>query len=652
MDATRGARLGRFLASWRALALVAVVLTILTVFGVRALQLQITQRAVESAVLGAQTIELLVVAQNLTLEDIWLAVDQRNEDAMDADLTLIRSGGAVVGLRVWALVDGHLVYSDSDHRQVPGQLPDAARHSVASGRPYTLHAVDPSTGLKVLCIYLPNDANGDGVFDAATEVIVPQSRIDGTVTAGVRWLNAGAAAGLLAVFGVLFMIRRHQNSQEYAATHDQLTGLGNRVLLARRASAALARATTGSPVALMLIDLDGFKGVNDTLGHQAGDELLITVAQRLSAVCSRRAMPIRLGGDEFAVLTNTCKSRDEALALARVIQAELRKSMRVTDVPVEIDGSIGVAFAPMHAQDLAVLMRCADLAMYDAKQRVAGIVCFDANSQHGEEPQVTLVPEVRRALSAGELELLYQPMHSSDGSLIAVEALLFWRHPTRGMLTADDFVHQVARTSLIKDLNGWVLRSAMTDGAVWQTLGRRAPVAVNLPLRELLDPTLTDRLHSYGEATGFALTDLRLEITEADLSDKLIPAVVPAVRGLQALGVTVALDGVGAGYHALKMLAELPIHSLKLDAWLSEQVSADELAASRVRHLAALAHGSGADCAAMGVKTVSDWRLLSDLGCDGAQGEISGPPVPAADLWARIDVWNDTQPADRKPVSR
>jgi len=636
VKSARGAGVARFLASWRALAVVAVIIAALALAGVRVMHQQIEQRAFQSAISAARTVQVLVVARELDVQDMLLLVDREKRQEMDADVTLLQKEGAIVGLRVWSMVDGRLVYSDAAHRGAsePGA---AAFAAVRAGRPY---AENEPGSRSAVAVYLPYDLTGDGRPDATIEVLIPRTRIDPAMTRASRWMYAMMAFVLLALFLILFMIRRNQNRQDFATTHDGLTGLGNRVLLHRRARGLLARATTEEPAALLLLDLDGFKGVNDTLGHHAGDELLVLVARKLSAVAGPQVLPIRLGGDEFAVLTGG----PDGLALANELYAALREPMQVAGVPVEIDASIGVAFAPEHATEVVALLRHADLAMYAAKRSGAGVIVFRPGTQAAEEQHVTLVPELRRALGDGELELFYQPVCAPDGEVDTVEALLRWRHPSRGLLTADEFVPQVARTSLIKELNAWVIRTALTEGAGWRAQGRSVRLAVNVSLRELIDPALPQRLRSAAEATGFPLTELQLEVAEAALAPQSADAVADAIDELHTLGVQVTIDDVGGAYHALFALERSSVDALKIHPRFAGSMAASPHAASVVRHLVQLTHDSDARCVAEGVEGAADWALLTLAGCDGVQGYVASEPLPAADLWATVDEWNGGRP--------
>jgi diguanylate cyclase len=264
-------------------------------------------------------------------------------------------------------------------------------------------------------------------------------------------------------------------------------------------------------------------------------------------------------------------------------------------------------------------------------------VAFQPGAREAAEQHVTLVPELRRALADGELELFYQPMCAPDGEVTAAEALLRWRHPGRGLLVAEEFVPQVAKTSLIKELSAWVIRTALTDGAAWRAEGRSVRLAVNVSLRELIDPALPQRLRGSSAATGFPLTELQLEIPESALGTDTVEVVAEAIDALHTLGVQVAIDDVGRAYYALLALGRSSIDALKVHPRLTGGMAGDPHAASVVRHLVQLSHDSDARCVAEGVEGTADWALLTLAGCDCVQGYVTSRPLPADQLWATVD---------------
>jgi EAL domain-containing protein (putative c-di-GMP-specific phosphodiesterase class I) len=231
-----------------------------------------------------------------------------------------------------------------------------------------------------------------------------------------------------------------------------------------------------------------------------------------------------------------------------------------------------------------------------------------------------------------------------------VEALLRWRHPARGLLTADHFVPLVAKTSLIKELNAWVIRTAMTDGAAWRAQGRSVRLAVNVSLRELTDPELPQRLRSTAAATGFPVTELQLEIAESALAPETAEAVADAIDDLHTLGVQVTIDDVGGAYHALFALEHSSVDALKIHPRFTRSMAASPHAASVVRHLVQLTHDSDARCVAEGVEGAADWALLTLAGCDGVQGYVASEPLPADQLWVSIDEWNGGRPREAEPA--
>jgi EAL domain-containing protein (putative c-di-GMP-specific phosphodiesterase class I) len=290
--------------------------------------------------------------------------------------------------------------------------------------------------------------------------------------------------------------------------------------------------------------------------------------------------------------------------------------------------------------------------MYEAKRGGAGVVAFRPGVGHAAEQHVTLVPELRRALGENELELFYQPVCAPDGEVEAVEALLRWRHPARGLLTAEEFVPQVARTSLIKELNAWVIGTALTDGAGWWAQGRSVRLAVNVCLPELTDQALPERLRSTAEATGFPLTELHLELAEAALGPESIEEVADAIDELHRLGVQVTIDDVGGEYHALAVLARSSVDELKIHPRFAGCVAADAQAASVMRHLVRLTHDSDARCVAEGVEDAAGWAVLTLAGCDGVQGRVTTEPLPAPLLWAAVEARNGGRPHETGRVAR
>jgi diguanylate cyclase (GGDEF)-like protein len=615
------------LTSWRVLVAILVILAGTVGLGVWGVSQQIRSRVVDATVQSTTIISSLVVDRSVTYTDIRDGIHPQNRAELDADVFLLKDRDLLLGLRVWELIGGTLVYADPDHPAEGAKLAGDLLARARAGQPFATESADLEHG-ETFTVYYPYDANGDGEMDAAAEVVLLRREVDASIARSTRILYGGAVLALLLAVGGIFQVRRRQVVQDHAASHDPLTGLGNRTLLRRRAVPLLSGAAADSPVSVLLIDLDGFKGVNDSLGHNAGDELLIAVAAAVSGACRPGDTPIRLGGDEFAVLLPRT-SCDDAFRLANEIRRGVREPVDVAGLTVEIDASIGVAWAPAHHRDLSGLLHCADVAMYQAKQAGVGVVAYDSADDVHPDRNVALVPELRRALQDGLLELHYQPVVPAVGPVREVEALLRWRHPTRGLLHAADFVPQVERTSLIQPLTEWVLAEAAARCAGWRAAGHDVRVAVNVSGRSLLEPTLARTVRDATVAAGLPPSALRLEITESALVGDVGPAAIDALR---ALGVPLTIDDVGGAYAALSRFGDVVPDQIKIDPTLVGAAPANELAFHTVAGLVRLAARVGTSVIAEGVESDETRQMVTRLGCDAIQGYAVCPPMPGEEL--------------------
>jgi diguanylate cyclase (GGDEF)-like protein len=618
----------RPLTSWRVLvAILALVGTTVgvSVWGVAA---QIRSRVVGATVQSTTVITSLVVDRSITFTDLRDGIHPRNRAKLDADVFLMKERGLVLGLRVWELVHGDLVYADPDHQGDGTHLAADELNQARAGRPFARDSVDDHLG-DTFTVYYPYDANGDGDMDAAAEVILHRRDVDESVATSTRILYGGAAVALvLALLGIQ-QVRRRQVVQDRLAAHDSLTGLGNRVLLARRAQPLLAAATADVPVGLLLVDLDGFKGVNDSLGHQAGDDLLVAVAAAIRGACRPEDTAIRLGGDEFAVLLPRTDP-PTALELAGRIRQALRRPVQIAGLTVEIDASIGVAWAPAHHRELSPLLHCADVAMYQAKQSGGGVTAYDPADDVQSDRSVTLVPELRRAMQAGLVELHYQPIVPVAGPVREVEALLRWRHPRRGLLDAVSFLPQVERTSLVRPLTEWMLDEAAAAVARWRAAGQHLQVAVNISSRSLLEPALARAVREATAAAGLPPTALRLESAEAALAGDAVAE--STVAALCDLAVPLTIDGASGAFAALSALGDAVPDQFKIHPSLVATAPANEMARQAVAGLTRFADLLGVTVVADGVDSEAVGQVMTDLGCHALQGRAVCPPIPGDEL--------------------
>ena len=420
------------------------------------------------------------------------------------------------------------------------------------------------------------------------------------------------------------------------ATTDDLTGLPNRRAFYSHVTGALAAACSSQ--AMLLLDLDGFKEVNDSLGHHVGDELLSQVGKRLAGRLREGDLLARLGGDEFAVLLDDTEA-GQAVAAAGKLREALTEPFILGGIAVHTDVSIGISLAPQHGTDLTVLLRRADIAMYKAKRSHAGHRLYaSADDADGDERLRTL-EELRAAFSGNELILHYQPkLDLRTDQVCGVEALVRWDHPTRGLLYPVSFLELVHDSGLMRQMTRYVLERALDQAAEWVAQGRPLTVAVNLSASSLVDADLPEQVTEMLAARQLPAAALQLEITEEFLmADRERARHI--LRQLRELGVEISVDDFGTGYSSLAYLRELPIDELKLDRSFVFPMADDARAAALVVSTISLAHSLGLRMVAEGVENATALAELTRHGCDQAQGYHLSRPVPAAEL----DHWLDTR---------
>jgi len=433
---------------------------------------------------------------------------------------------------------------------------------------------------------------------------------------------------------------------EHQAHHDALTGLPNRVLLADRFAKALAAAAIRDvPVGLLLIDLDRFKDINDTLGHGCGDELLVQVAGRLTGALRITDTVARLGGDEFAVLLSQVEGMAGALAAADKLRVALERPFGVGGVELSVEASVGVVTSDEHGTDSAELLQRADIAMYAAKRKGGTAVAFHSAEQTTSTAQLALLGELRRALDGDELILHYQPKVSlGDGSVCGVEALVRWVHPHRGLLVPAEFLPAAEHTGLINPLTRYVLDAALAQARRWIDAGAPLAVAVNLSARNLLQDDLADLVAALLAEHRVPPELLQLELTESAIMLEPHRA-RERLDQLAALGVQICIDDFGTGYTSLGQLKDLPVSGLKVDSSFVAAMAGDPSSALIVQSIIDLGHHLGLTTVAEGVETAADAATLRRYGCDAAQGYYLSRPVPAAAL----DRWRNAHPTPPAP---
>jgi diguanylate cyclase (GGDEF)-like protein len=430
----------------------------------------------------------------------------------------------------------------------------------------------------------------------------------------------------------LFIERRQaERALEHRALHDLLTDLPNRGLLQPRLARAVPMARGGSSLALLLMDLDRFKEVNDTFGHHYGDFLLQEVADRLRASTDDSATVARLGGDEFAVLLPRT-TESQATSVAVRIAGALRQPVVIQGHSLDIGVSIGIALCPQQADDPESLMQRADIAMYAAKRTRAGYAVYAPEHDQHNPLHLALAADLRQAIEGGLLVLHYQPkINLNTCEIGSVEALARWHHPVHGSIPPQEFIPLAEQTGLIIPLTHWVLEASIRQCRRWQDEGIRLRVAMNLSAQNLQDhdlPALVTRLLN---THGVDPHCLQLEVTESAI-------MIDSSRALQALqelheaGVDISIDDFGTGYSSLTRLRRLPVRQIKIDKSFVLEMARSEDDAFIARSVIDLGHNLGLEVVAEGVSDGEIWDLLRGMGCDVAQGFYVSHPLPAGEL--------------------
>jgi diguanylate cyclase (GGDEF)-like protein/PAS domain S-box-containing protein len=428
------------------------------------------------------------------------------------------------------------------------------------------------------------------------------------------------------------------------ALHDALTGLPNRRLLHEQLDTPLgALADDASPPALIILDLDGFKGVNDALGHQAGDALLQQLARRMEGVVRDSDTVARLGGDEFAILVRGTEATSAGMStLAQQVLKVVEEPFLLSGSRVSLGASLGVALAEF-GMDSNTLLRRADVAMYVAKRGNYGFAMYSPADEDRSPDRLVLASELRAAIEQNQLVLYYQPkLDLKTEALTGVEALVRWQHPQRGLVPPDEFIGLAEHTGLIEPLSRWVIETALRQCRVWLSEGLSLPIAINLSARSLHDPTLPETLTDLLRMHGLGPELLKVEITESSLMTDPAQA-MEVVRRLSLAGIQVSIDDFGTGYSSLSRLRRFSVHELKIDRSFVEHVATDQHDLAIVRSIIDLAHGLGLQAVAEGIEDQASWDLLAELGCDEAQGYHMSRPVSAADL----ATWQSTRTAGK-----
>ncbi len=535
---------------------------------------------------------------------------------------------------------GYVVFSDDGSGfalKPEGPAHAAATYGTVTARLTRLNADDNDTGPvgpQAVEVYQPLDAGTSLRRVGVLEMYLPYAPIAADVNAGLRGLYRDLTIGLGALYLALFIIsvsvsrrlRQQIKENKFLAEHDPLTDLPNRSLFHQHAQEAVMRAVrTDSRVAIAIVDLDRFKEVNDTLGHDSGDQLLTLLAQRLADHTRPQDAVARLGGDEFGVILSDVGDAEEVLRRLRDI---IEREVEVSGLPLSVESSIGYVIAPSDGIDVDDLLQHADVAMYLAKAQHVGVVHYDPEHDHYDAANLGLIADLRRAIDAGELVMHYQPKAAlADGRVEAVEALVRWQHPTLGLLYPDRFIPLCEQTDLIDRLTTWVMRRALTDIRDLEAVS----VSVNVSARTLGRARFADQVIWVLANLDVDPGRLIIEITEtALLTDP--PRAAAVLAQLDAVGVRVSLDDFGIGQTSLGYLSSLPVHELKIDKSFVMDMLANPAHAAIVRSIVDLGHNLKLQVVGEGVETEDVFATLREAGCDLAQGYLLARPMPVDQL--------------------
>jgi diguanylate cyclase (GGDEF)-like protein len=592
------------------------------------LKKQIERRALERTVDSAQVIANVAIQPTLTREDLRYPIPLARMNDLDREIgKRYFADAGVLRIKVFnrdlrrvfsddrTIIGGYAANNDFVKRALAGESLSNFERGVRHD----------GTGERTLEVYVPVHAQDSAKPNAVLEVYVSYEPVAAEIREDVLTVSLLLGVGLLILFATLFrIVAAASRALRHQASRDALTGLPNRTLLRHRAERALRG---DEPGAMLLIDLDRFKEVNDTLGHNYGDELLVEVAARLGAALRADDTLARLGGDEFAVLLRGLPHRAEVAELAGRLQDALRCPIALRGVAVELEASIGVALYPEHGTTVGELLQRADVAMYEAKRARTGIATYSAERDPYSADRLGLLAELRRAIEDDELVLHYQPKVAlATGAVVGVEALVRWQHPTRGLLSPDQFVPLAERTGAIADLTRWVVDKALAQQREWNL-----PVAVNLAAANVVDVTLPDAIAALLERHGVPGDQLECEISEHTVmaDPKRVSEVLDRLR---ALGVRLSLDDFGTGHSSLSYLKRLPLDEVKIDRSFVSGMVEDENDAVIVRSTIDLARNLGLAVVAEGVESAEIMDALAALDCDIAQGFYISRPVPAQAL--------------------
>jgi len=591
----------------------------------------------------AAVIEQMAIAPSLRGADLSVGLNAGERERLQTATDLAIFKGSVSHLRLRSFT-GAVKFSDDGSMQGSVPASDPAFRAAAAGGTDVRIMQDQQQSPTDVRVLQPVIAAANGRAIGVLEVYLPYDAIATQVQAGTRDAIIRLAISLVGLFAVLALIswwttralRQTAAAHEHQSLHDSLTGLPNRQQFLRTAEDALALGRRGERGALVLIDLDHFKEVNDTLGHHAGDQLLQVVGHRLSESLRTDDTVARLGGDEFGLVLPRAGGREETIALLTRVRHELGEEVMLDGVPLSVGASFGVCFYPEGAETVEELLRHADAAMYQGKYGPAGVVVYEPGTPEHATHVLVMQEELRQALARDELVLHYQPkIELGTGRVSCVEALVRWQHPERGLLLPAEFLSVAEQYSeLIEPLTSWVLRRALTDYRAWTAAGHDWTVAVNVSPRNLASLKFADTVGQILQESCVRPDRLHLEVTETALAldTELARRVIGA---LAAQGISISIDDFGTGFAGLSHLHTIQVSEVKIDRTVLTDLPGSERDRAFVRSVIDIGHSLGCRVTAEGVESQDVADALADAGCDHAQGYLWLRPCPWTEV-ARV----------------
>jgi diguanylate cyclase (GGDEF)-like protein len=431
-------------------------------------------------------------------------------------------------------------------------------------------------------------------------------------------------------------VSQRQNALEHQALHDHLTGLPNRFMLNQRIQyQLLSSERVSQPFTLFLMDLDHFKDINDTLGHSAGDCLLIEMAQRINSLVRKSDTVARLGGDEFAILLPDSDHKT-SVKLATAISESISKPFHLNEHKVNVTVSIGIVSYPDDGDDAMGLLQHADMAMYVAKRRRSRFAHYEADQDFYSSERLELINDLQNALKKNQLELYYQPkIDTVCEKITGAEALLRWRHDKFGYVPPDKIIELAEHIGIIHKLSLWVLEEAISRCGQWHKKGQALSIAVNLSVRDLSNPGLCDQVAKLLEENQLASEFLTLEITESVMMENLALS-IEILNRLNHMGINISIDDFGTGFSSLAYLKRLPVKELKIDKSFVMDMDTDESDEVIVQSTINLGHNLGLKVVAEGIESRHVMDMVKKLGCDSLQGYFFGKPQNGEDFDAML----------------